>query len=149
MAKTTGNDAQRAEYFRDQVNARAQRLGKSMPNTYQLETMFHIWKRSRWAPLHGDIADVLKRYKDTGKDATLRSYKVIDELGADVWLVQTAERHAMTPDELRAALEAKIVHWIAPGQQLPDATLHSEAMVWMLKVHPEVDPLVMGNGIPW
>ena len=138
MAQTAQPAQWRAMWFQECVNRRATETGRPRLSAAQIDRLYDLWRRTGWAPISGDIEDVLRPVESAASSTVRAELHALQRLGLEAWLAQTAVRHGVTSSELRSILDGKIARWSGPGQALPEADYLAEGMAYAIWQYEEL-----------
>ena len=138
MAQTAQPAQGRAMWFQECVNRRATETGRSRLTAAQVDRLYDLWRRTGWAPISGDIEDVLRPVESAASSKVRDELHSLQRLGLEAWLARTAVRHGVTIGDLRSILDAKVARWSSPGQPLPDADFLAESLAYAIWQYEEL-----------
>lgn len=122
----------RAMWFQERVNRRATETGRPRLTAAQIDRLYDLWRRTGWAPISGEIEDVLRPVEPAASSTVREELEALRRLGLDAWLARTAFRHGVTTSDLRTSLDAKIARWSSPGQHLPETDYLAEGLAYAI-----------------
>jgi hypothetical protein len=136
-------------WFQECVNRRATETGRPRLTAAQIDRLYDLWRRTGWAPISGDIEDVLRPVESAASGTVRDELHSLQRLGLEAWLARTAIRHGVTICELRSILDAKIARWSSPGQSLPEADYLAEGLAYAIWQYEELARRVAKNWGLW
>jgi hypothetical protein len=125
-------------WFQECVNRRATETGRPRLTAAQIDRLYDLWRRTGWAPISGDIEDVLRPVEGAASSTVREELHRLQKLGLEAWLAQTAVRYGVTIRDLRTILDAKISRWANPGQPLPEADYLCEGLAYAIWQYEEL-----------
>lgn len=145
MAQMAQSAHARAMWFQECVNRRATETGRPRLSAAQIDRLYDLWRRTGWAPIAGDIEDVLRPVESAASGTVREELTALQQLGLEAWLARTAVRRGVTIRELRTILDAKIARWSSPGQPLPEADYLAEGLAYAIWQYEELARRVAKN----
>jgi hypothetical protein len=139
----------RAMWFQECVNRRATETGRPRLTAAQGDRLYDLWRRTGWAPISGEIEDVLRPVESAASSTVREELRALQRLGLEAWLAQTAVRHGVTIGEMRSILDGKIARWTSAGQPLPEADYLAEGLAYAIWQYEELARRVAKNWGLW
>jgi hypothetical protein len=136
-------------WFQECVNRRAMETGRPRLSAAQIDRLYDLWRRTGWAPISGEIEDVLRPVESAASRTVREELSALQRLGLEAWLARTAVRHGVGISDLRAILDAKIARWSSPNQPLPDADYLTEGLAYAIWQYEELARRVAKNWGLW
>jgi hypothetical protein len=125
-------------WFQECVNRRATETGRPQLTAAQVDRLYDLWRRTGWAPISGNIEDVLRPAESSAWSTIQGEVDRLQRMGLEAWLAVTAARHGVTRSELRTILDAKIERWSSPGQPLPETDYLVEGLAYAIWQYEEL-----------
>ena len=138
MAQSARPAQWRAMWFQECVNRRATETGRPQLTAAQVDRLYDLWRRTGWAPISGEIEDVLRSAESSASSTVRDELHRLQNMGLEAWLAATAVRHGVTMTELRTILDAKVARWSSPGQPLPETEYLVEGLAYAIWQYEEL-----------